>query len=247
MRFDGKNMVITGGATGFGRTTALLAAQRGATVAVCDINMEACQEWISQYPELPIKAYQMDVSKTAEVEQVLGQIIQEYGQIHILVNNAGIASKQPLEQLTEEEWDRVMAVDLKSVYNTCRILLPHMKQFGYGKIVNMSSAAGKIGGGFLSTCAYAAAKAGVLGLTKCLAREGGPYGINVNAVCPGSFDTAISKEMCGERLEKYIAGVCLRRRGKIEEVANVILFLASDLAGYVTGECTDIDGGQVMD
>ncbi len=247
MRFDGKNIIITGGAAGIGRQTAIDAAKRGANVIIIDRNIEGLQEVVTEFSEYPIKAYQMDIGKTAETEEVLNKIIDEYKQIHVLINNAGIPSKKPIEELLEEEWDMVIDIDLKGIYNTCRIILPHMKKFHYGKIVNMASVAGKLGGGLLGTCAYAAAKSGVLGLTKCLAREGGPFGINVNAVCPGNFDTAISKEMTGDRLEKYLAGLCLRRRGKVEEVSNVMLFLASDLASYVTGECTDIDGGQVMD
>ncbi len=247
MRFDGKNLIVTGGAAGFGRQTAIDAAKRGANVIIIDRNIEGLQEVVAEFPEYPIKAYKMDIGKTAEAEEVLNKIIDDYGQIHILINNAGIPSKKPLEELSEEEWDSVIDVNLKGIYNTCRIILPHMKKFRYGKIVNTASVAGKQGGGLLGTCAYAASKGGVLSITKCLAREGGPFDINVNAVCPGNFPTAISKEMIGEKLEKYLAGLCLRRRGKLEEVSNVILFLASDLASYVTGECTDIDGGQVMD
>lgn len=247
MRFDGKNIIVTGGAAGFGRQTAIDAAKRGASVIIIDRNTEGLREVVEEFPEYSIKAYQLDIGKTAETEEVLNEIIDEYGQIHVLINNAGIPSKNPIEKISEAEWDAVIDVNLKSIYNTCRIIVPHMKKFRYGKIVNMSSVAGKMGGGLLGTCAYAASKSGVLGITKCLARECGPFGINVNAVCPGNFDTAISKEMTGELLEKYVAGLCLRRRGKIEEVSNVMLFLASDLASYITGECTDIDGGQVMD
>jgi 3-oxoacyl-[acyl-carrier protein] reductase len=247
MRFDGKNLIITGASLGIGKATVEQAVKLGARAAVVDIEIAAAEKLKKELSQYPVSIYKADVSKTKEVEQAMNRIIADFGQIHILINNAGIASKAPLEELSEEEWDRVINIDLKSVYNTCRIILPHMKKFKYGRIVNMSSAAGKLGGGFLSTCAYAAAKSGVMGLTKCLAREGGPFGITVNAVCPGSFDTRISAEMTGARLEAYLNNVCLRRRGTLEEVANVMLFLASDLASYVSGEITDIDGGQVMD
>lgn len=246
MRFDGKNVIITGAATGFGRQTAIDAAKRGAKVIAIDINIEELVKLVAEYPE-SIKGYKMNVGKTAESEEVLNKIIDEYGQIHALINNAGIPSKKPIEEITEEDWDSVIDVNLKSIFNTCRIIIPHMKKFRYGKIVNMSSVAGKMGGGLLGTSAYAASKGGILSMTKCLAREAGPFGINVNAVCPGNFDTAISKEMTGELLTKYLDAICLKRRGKVEEVSNVMLFLASDLASYITGECTDIDGGQVMD
>ncbi len=248
MDFTGKNIIITGTATGFGRQMVIDFCRRGAQNVIClDINDTDMDSLTSEYPDYPIHSYIVDIAKTKDVDEVLNQAIAEFGQIHVLINNAGIASKMPIEDLTEDEWDRVLGIDLKGIYNTCRVILPAMKQYNYGKIVNMSSVAGKQGGGLLSTCAYAAAKAGVLGLTKCLAREGGPFGINVNAVCPGSFDTQISKEMAGARLEGYLNSICLKRRGTIEEVSNVVLFLASDLASYVTGECTDIDGGQVMD
>nr|WP_130789554.1 SDR family NAD(P)-dependent oxidoreductase [Lachnoclostridium pacaense] len=248
MDFIGKNIVITGAATGFGRQMTVDFCKGGANNVIClDINMEDMEKLKAEYQDYPIHPYKVDISRTKDVEEVLREVIVKFGQIHVLINNAGIASKMPLEELTEEEWDRVLGIDLKGVYNTCRVILPAMKQYGYGKIINMSSVAGKQGGGLLSTCAYAAAKAGVLGLTKCMAREGGAYGINVNAVCPGSFDTQISKEMSGARLEGYLNSICLKRRGRIEEVSNVVLFLASDLASYITGECTDIDGGQIMD
>lgn len=248
MDFIDKNIIITGTATGFGRKMAVDFCERGARNVIClDINTTDMENLIAEHPDYPIHSYIVDIAKTKDVEEVLNQAIAEFSQIHVLINNAGIASKMPLEELTEDEWDRVLGIDLKGIYNTCRVILPAMKRYNYGKIVNMSSVAGKQGGGLLSTCAYAAAKAGVLGLTKCLAREGGPFGINVNAVCPGSFDTQISKEMSGARLEGYLNSICLKRRGTIEEVSNVVLFLASDLASYVTGECTDIDGGQVMD
>lgn len=248
MDFTNKTIVLTGAATGFGRQLAADACKYGAQHVIClDISEAGLEALRADYPQLPLHTYVVDIASTAAVEQVLRDAIARFGQIHVLINNAGIASKMPLEELTEEEWDRVLGIDLKGVYNTCRVILPEMKKYRYGKIVNMSSVAGKQGGGLLSTCAYAAAKAGVLGLTKCLAREGGPFGINVNAVCPGSFDTRISKEMCGARLESYLNSICLKRRGRLEEVSNVVLFLASDLASYVTGECTDIDGGQIMD
>ena len=245
--FKNKTMIVTGGSNGIGKAIVEEAASLGAKVIILDIEMDKAQEVKESLSSYPVFTYKCDVAKTKEVENVLNQVIDEHGQIHVLINNAGIASKEPIETLSEEEWDRVIAIDLKGVYNTARIILPHMKKYSYGRIVNMSSVAGKQGGGLLSKCAYAAAKSGVNGLTKCHAREGGPFGITVNAVCPGSFDTRISGEMQGERLDAYLNSICLKRRGKVEEVSHVTLFLASDYASYVTGEITDVDGGQVMD
>lgn len=245
--FTGKNVIVTGGSNGIGKAIVEEATKLGAKVALLDIEMDKAEEVKDQLKGYPVSTYKCNVANTKEVESVLKQVIADMGQIHVLINNAGIASKEPIETLSEEEWDRVIDIDLKGIYNTCRVILPHMKKHQYGRIVNMSSVAGKQGGGLLSTCAYAAAKSGVIGLTKCLAREGGAYGITVNAVCPGSIDTRISAEMTGPRLEAYLNSICLKRRGEVEEVSHVTLFLASDLASYVTGEITDIDGGQVMD
>ena len=175
------------------------------------------------------------------------RIIEEKKQIHVLVNNAGIVNSKPFEDIAQEEWDRIIAINLTGVYTTLSMIYPHMKANRYGRIVNVASVAAKRGGGFLGTSAYAASKAGVIGLTKAIAREGGPYKVACNAVCPAFTKTAMLDSMSEEIRERVTNSMPLGRGAEPEEIANVILFLASDLASFVTGEIADADGGVTMD
>ena len=147
----------------------------------------------------------------------------------------------------EEDWDRIMNINLKGAFNTCRSVFPAMVAQKHGKIINIASVAGKRGGGIFGNTLYAASKAGVIGLTKGLAREGGPHGINVNAICPGPTNTEMIKDFTGEKRKNFLNTIPLRRFGEPEDVANMALFLASDMARQITGEISDVDGGIMLD
>ena len=247
MNFSDKNVIITGGASGIGRAVAAGVAANGGAAIIVDINMELAEKARREIGENKAYLYQADFSKPAEIRAVFAQIIEDFGQIHVLINNAGIVSTAPFEQISQEEWDRVMAVDLTGVFAGISAVYPHMLARGYGRIVNVSSVAAKVGGGLLGTSAYAAAKAGVIGLTKAVAKEGAARGVACNAVCPSMTMTPMMLSVSSETLERIKAFIPMKRAAQPEEIANVILFYASDLASFVTGEISDVDGGVTMD
>ena len=156
-------------------------------------------------------------------------------------------SSRPFAECVESDWDFVVGINLKGTFNTCNAVFPHMIRRGYGKIVNIASIAGKLGGGFRGTSIYAASKAGVIGFTKGLAREGGPSGVNANAVCPGVIKTSMSDSIPEEHKKVILEMIPQRRFGEPREIGDVVAFLASDLASHITGEIMDVDGGIVKD
>jgi len=174
------------------------------------------------------------------------QVIKVFGGVDILVNSAGICKRRRMLEIPEKEWDLVLAINLKGTFLCCRAALPSMIERGWGRIVNVASISGKIGG-LMVGVHYAASKGGVLALTKGLAREVAPHGITVNAVCPALVDTDMSSLFTDEELKRYIGTVPLRRLGKPEDVAQAVLYLCSEEASYITGEVLDINGGLLMD
>jgi 3-oxoacyl-[acyl-carrier protein] reductase len=172
--------------------------------------------------------------------------VSRFGGVNILVNNAGICERVGVEELTEEQWDRVMAVNLKGPFLVTRAALRYMKPSGQGRIINIASIAGKIGG-LMVGLHYTASKGGLLAMTRGLARELAPFGITVNSVCPAMADTEMGGLFKGEERRSYIAGVPLKRLATAEDVAGAVMYLASDAAAYVTGEVIDVNGGAVMD
>ena len=248
MDFTGKNVLITGGASGIGRAVAAGVAAGGGVAVIVDLNMELAEQAQSEIGKNQARIYRADCGNPAEIRAVFAQIIQDLGQIHILINSAGIVSTKPFEEITQAEWDRVIAVDLTGVFACISAIYPHMVEKGYGRIVNVSSVAAKVGGGLLGTGAYAAAKAGVIGLTKAVAKEGASKGVACNAVCPSMTMTPMMLSAASpEKLEQIRAFIPMKRGAQPEEIANVILFYASDLASFVTGEISDVDGGVTMD
>jgi NAD(P)-dependent dehydrogenase (short-subunit alcohol dehydrogenase family) len=192
---------------------------------------------------LPLQA---DVSDLSQVSRMVAKILKVYGTIDILVNNAGILFPTSFEEMTEREWDKVIAVNLKGAFNCCKAVIAVMKKKRYGKIVNISSSAGKSTSTF-GGAHYTASKAGLLGLTRHLAREVGRYGINVNAVCPGSIDTPmIRSKFTDEQIRSATEKIPMGRLGTPEEVAYLVLFLASDASSYITGASIDINAGELM-
>ncbi len=246
MRIDltGKNALVTGGASGIGRECAWVLARAGARIAVVDINLEGAQQTVRAAGGGV--ALRCDLGDPEQIAAMRDQVVSEMGGVDILINCAGIISyKRGIGAVSTEEWDLVLDVNLRGTYLVCREFIEGMKQRQGGKIVNFSSLAARVGG-IDAGIHYAASKAGLIGFTRTLAKEGGPYGINVNAVAPGIIATEPVLQQIGGREDAYAAQIPLRRLGQPQDVANVVLFLASPLSDYITGAVLDINGGMYM-
>ena len=246
-RLSNQVAIVTGAGQGMGATMAKLIAEEGGQVVVSDINQEKASVIADEISETETQALAVraDVSKEEDVQAMIETTIEHYGTISILVNNAGILYPTRVEQITRAEWDRVLEVNLTGTFLCSQAVLKTMKKNRYGRIVNMSSSAGRsvstLGGAH-----YTAAKAGVLGLSRALAKEVAPFGITVNAICPGLFDTEMVQAECTpERISVYEASFPIPRLGRPDEVAQLMLFLATDSA-YITGASIDINGGDLM-
>ena len=257
MQLSGKVAIVTGACSGLGKAIAFRLASQGACVVAADINEAAIPPAIEELMSLAGDAigYAIDVSNRDKVHDMMGSIVAQRGGIDILVNNAGITRYRPFATMADEDWDPVLDLDLKAVFYCAQAAAPHMVRRGYGKIVNISSSlgtgtsphytAGSPGG----SSAYASAKAAVIQLTKTLARELGPSGINVNCVAPGFFLTPLhsstrTPEQIKEHIEVRKQAAVLNRAGKPEELANAVLFLASDQSSFITGQTLYVDGGR---
>jgi 3-oxoacyl-[acyl-carrier protein] reductase len=249
MKFQGKVSIVTGGGAGIGEAIALALAREGAHVVIWDLDGNRAERVSSIIQKLGRKsiAIQMNVANAPEVNASVQRVLREYERIDILVNNAGICQVVPsIEEIREEDWDRVLAVNLKGVFLCSRAVMGIMKKQKAGKIINLGSLAGKVGG--IATGAhYAASKAAVMCFTKSLAKELGPYGVHVNALAPGVIETDMTQMITGGDWRGYLSTIPLGRIGVVDEVAKVALFLASDEASYLTGEIIDVNGGQFMD
>lgn len=247
IEFHGKNVVVTGGASGIGKAVVEGIVAGGGHAVILDLNLEAGRAVQKELGEEQVSVYRLNLADQREIREAFALILKELGRIDVLINNAGIVSKTPFEEVTPEEWDRVMNINLTAVYTAISCVFTHMKENHYGRIVNVSSVAAKRGGGFLGNSSYAASKAGVIGFTKAIAREGGPHNICCNAVCPCYTLTPMLNGMSKEIEEKVTESIPLHRGAQPKEVANMILFLASDLASFINGEIADADGGVTMD
>ena len=239
MRLKDKVAIITGAAKGIGFATAKRFAQEGAKVMIADVNPEAVKAAVDLIPGS--EAYVMNVTDRASIEVAVDQIMQRHGRIDVLINNAGITQDARLVKMTEAQFDAVIDVNLKGVFNCTQLVVPHMLEAGKGAVVNASSVVG-IYGNFGQTN-YSATKFGVIGFTKTWARELGAKGIRVNAVCPGFIATEMVKAMPENILQDIERRSWLGRLGTPEEMANVYLFLASDEASYVNGVALEASGG----
>ncbi len=248
MRLKGRVAIVTGAARGIGRGIALALAREGAAVAALDLQLSLLDDLVGHVrlqggQVLPLA---VDVTRKVQIEQAVAWVVAEWGRVDILVNNAGIYEVLPIEAISEEQWDRVLAVNLKGAFLCCQAVIPAMKQQANGRIVSIASSAGK-SGGTLAGAHYSVSKAGIICLTKQLARELGPYGITANAVAPGRIDTPMIRLASDEENEAFRLRTPLGRLGTPEDVAGAVVFLASDEASFITGEIVDVNGGLLID
>ncbi len=248
--FNLKNKVaiITGARRGMGRTHALTLARAGAKVVVSDISLEDCQKVVEEIEKEGGQslAVQCDVSKKKEVDEMVKKTIKKWDKIDILVNNAGICQFKPFLELTEEDWDKTININLKGYFLCAQAAAKEMAKQKRGVIINIGSIAmGQVGVGFATLAHYSASKGGIAAMTETLAIELASYNIRVNAVAPGMIDTPMvaSLKQDPKTMEATLMRVPLRRAGKPEEVSNLVLFLASDESSYMTGSTVVIDGG----
>lgn len=249
MNLQNKVAIVTGAGRGIGRAIALELAKHGADCVIGDIDTENAEKVVGELRAIQRKALSVkaDVSNQEDVESMIGRCLAEFGKIDILINNAGISSPLTLLETSLEEWNRQIDINLKSVFFCCKAVFPTMMSQRGGKIVNIASIAGKRGGGIMGRSAYAAAKGGVIAFTKAVAREGGAYGINVNAITPGLTSTDMTAKFVGEARQSVVKNIPLGRVGLPEDIARATVFLASEYADFITGEIMDVDGGFMMD
>lgn len=240
--------IITGASAGIGKAIALKFASQGARVILFGTHLErgtaAVNEIHQTVPGSSAEFYQVDVSNYQAVHDTMAEILKKYNAIDILVNNAGITKDQLLMRMTEEEWDSVLDVNVKSCYNTCHALVRPMMKAKKGKIINMSSVVGITGN--VGQSNYAASKAAVIGFTKALAKEVGSRQIQVNCIAPGYIITAMTEAIPAAMKEAVLNKITLGHFGQAEDVANAALFLASKWSNYITGEVISVDGGMSM-
>lgn len=243
-----KVALVTGGARGIGRATAELLAAEGACVAIADVNLGGAEEVASGIEARggQALALQADVSQPEQVTPMFDAVLARFGRLDVLHNNAGVFAKTAVDEIDVDGWDRLMGVNLRGAFLVAQHALKIMKAQRGGRIINMGSMGGQVGG-VVAGADYAASKAAVACLTKSMAKWGGPYGILVNTLCPGVIDTAMPAQFPPDRLAAMIEATPLRRMGTADEVAKVVLFLASDLASFVTGAHIDINGGLYTD
>lgn len=244
---EGKVALITGGARGIGKALALKFAAEGASVAISDLRFDDnMQATLNEIETLGVKTkgYASNAASYAESELLAENVLAEFGRIDVLVNNAGITKDNLLMRMTEEDWDAVMAVNLKSVFNLTKAVQRIMLKQKSGSIINMSSVVGVNGNAGQSN--YAASKAGMIGFTKSIAQEIGSRSIRCNAIAPGFIETEMTHKLPDDVRTQWISNIPLRRGGKPDDVANVAIFLASDLSLYVTGQVISVCGGMSM-
>jgi len=240
----GKTALVTGAARGIGKAIALKFAQEGANIAFTDLvideNGKATEAEIAALG-VKAKGYASNAADFAQSEEVVKLVKEDFGSVDILVNNAGITKDGLMLRMTEQQWDAVIGVNLKSAFNFIHAVIPVMMRQRGGSIINMASVVGVHGNAGQAN--YAASKAGMIALAKSVAQEMGPKGIRANAIAPGFIDTAMTQELSEEVRKEWMNQIPLRRGGTVEDVANCALYLASDLSSYVSGQVIQVDGG----
>jgi len=246
MRLKDKKAIVTGAGQGIGRSIALKMAQEGADVAVAEINPDTGAQTAKEIESLGRKVFSIlvDVANQKQARAMVDQVLRVWKRVDILVNNAGFDRPARLLKMKEEDWEAVLGVHLKGTLNCIQAVAPPMIEKSYGKIVNLSSVWGKTGA--VSEVSYSTAKAGIIGLTKSVARELGRYQINVNAILPGLILTPTISKMADKYQQMIVEDTPLRRIGRPEEVASVASFLASDEASFITGAMVEVSGGWNM-
>ena len=243
MKLEGRKAIVTGGAQGIGLAIAKRLNAEGAKVALFDINEELVTKSAAELDGCI--GVRCDVSSPASIEEAIGKVAAAFGGIDIVVNNAGILPKSMIEDVTEKEWDLTMAINLKGAFFMSQKALPYLKQSEHARIINTSSLAGRMGG-FETCMAYSASKGGINAITMGMARQLAKFHINVNAVCPGTTETPITKAVADEAMARLRTKSPLGRLGKPEGMAAAVAFLASDDAAFITGHMLDVNGGMHM-
>jgi NAD(P)-dependent dehydrogenase (short-subunit alcohol dehydrogenase family) len=248
--FELKNKIalVTGGRRGMGRTHALALARQGAKIAVTDIDANECAPVVEEIKSTGGEAacFKMDVSRKADIESVFDEVIKQYGRLDILVNNAGIYFSKPALELTEEDWDKMLGINLKGQFLCAQRAAREMAKNKWGRIINIASiASGGVGVGIAGGAHYTASKGGIIGMSETMAIEWAQLGITVNVIAPGAIDTPMISvaQIPEDAMKAMLAGVPLKRIGKPEEVSAAVVFLASEEASYVTGATLYVDGG----
>ncbi|QPJ85496.1 3-oxoacyl-[acyl-carrier-protein] reductase [Sarcina sp. JB2] len=243
----GKNAIITGASRGIGREIALTLAENGANIVINYRNYNNEIEALVKDIEakgVKIVTVKCDVSNFEEVENLISEAKEKLGSIDILVNNAGITKDGLLMRMKQEDFESVLDVNLKGVFNTTKLITPIMMKQRAGKIINISSVVGLVGNA--GQCNYAASKAGVIGFSKSIARELAPRGVNINVVAPGYIDTDMTNGLSDKVKESILQTIPMKKMGSTKDVANLVLFLSSSLSDYITGQVINVDGGMVM-
>ncbi len=243
---DNKVAIVTGGSRGIGKSIALELARQGAKVVInYNSNADAALEVVKEIEALGSQAYasQADVSDSSQAKVLVDDAIRQFGKVDLLVNNAGITRDRSFLKLTEENWRKVIDVNLNSAFNTTSAVLPSMVEQKFGRIINISSVIGQSGN--VGQTNYAASKAGLIGFTKSLALEMANKGVTVNAICPGFIETEMVAEIPAEILEKIVSKIPQRRLGQPQEIARAVVYLASE-GDYITGQQLNINGGLYM-
>jgi 3-oxoacyl-[acyl-carrier protein] reductase len=245
--FTGKVAVVTGGGRGIGRAIADVLAHQGANIVLVDRSCtytDQSAEEIEKATGRKCMAMQTDVSDFASVQEMFDEVVREFGRVDVLVNNAGVTRDKLIMRMEEEDWDVVIDVNLKGAFNCCKAIARTMMKQRYGRIVNISSVSGQAGQAGQTN--YSASKAGLIGLTKALAREMASRNITVNAVAPGFIPTALTLDLPENLKDSILRATPMGRMGTPEEIANAVAFLASEEASYITGQVLAVDGGMVM-
>lgn len=246
----GKKVIVTGGSSGIGLAISSLFVKNGASLAIFATSEERLKGAVGKIekeisvPEQKVISRVCDVSRREDVTGSISSVLEDMGGLDILVNNAGITRDNLLLRMKEEDWDRLLEVNLKSVFNTCQAVLRHMIKKRGGIIINISSVIGLIGNAGQTN--YSASKAGMIGFSKSLAKEVASRGIRVNCIAPGAIETKMTEALPSASREAFLKGIPMRRFGRVEDVAGVALFLASDMSEYITGQVIPVSGGMVM-
>jgi 3-oxoacyl-[acyl-carrier protein] reductase len=247
MGLKGKIAIVTGAATGIGKATTVLFAKNGAVPVIADIDISNAKKVRKEIEKIGVStiAVEVDVSNVDAIKNMVHAVVDQFGTVDILVNNAAVVHDTAIEDIDEKEWDRIMAINLKSVFFCTQQVLPYMIKKRWGRIINLSSIAGRMGG-YAGGLGYTASKAGIIGLTMGFARRVAEHNITVNVIAPGPTKTDILKNIPEKRMAKVIDLIPLKRLGRPENVGETVVFLATEGADFITGAVIDINGGIFM-